>query len=137
MNKIGINPREITDTVIYESILFSEETFIDLTIDGVAIENISNLAGGTIFWPELKRSIIGSGEYLIFTCYCGIADDAGWNLIAVEHNRSTVSWTIKRHKVEHYVFPKSSYVEGILECERRLNLGKYPLAVESAFFPEY
>ncbi len=91
---------------------------------------------GTVYWPELKASSIESGRYLIFTCACGVAEDAGWELVKVTHTISEVIWEFDRNGDQKFTFDKSNYLVQIEACENSMNLSEYPLAVEQAIFPE-
>lgn len=134
MNSIEVNPRVIYDKIEHEGIEFSRCTFIDVHIDGLRLET-GDTFDGVAYWPELRKSIEGSGSYLLFTCYCGIAQDSGWEPITVQHENSSVVWFFERNGSRRYVFSKSDYLSAIRRCEEALDLDRYPLAVATAIWP--
>ncbi len=135
MNKLLIKPVEI-ELLSLDGIEFENNTFIEFEIDGEPHLSQKAFEDGTVYWAELKSSAKGSGRYLIFTCACGVADDAGWELINVTHSVSEVSWQFERNGVQRYVFKKSDYIAQIEKCEIEMNLNIFPLAVEDVSFPE-
>ena len=134
MNEIAIYPKEI-ENLEAEGIVFKNSTFIGMMIDGELIDEIKAFEDGTVYWPELKRSLEGTGKYLIFTCICGVAEDAGWEEINVIHSNSEVAWKFERDGEHKFIFDKADYLYQIQQCEKILNLKEFPLAVENATFP--
>ena len=135
MNSITLYPDEVSSIEI-EGIDFRDNTFIEMLIDGTSMSEMLSFEHGTIYWPELKSSIEKSGKYLIFTCFCGIADDSGWEEIQVSHSDNKIEWAFERNGLQKYSFDKEKYLKEILACENMLNLSQYPLAIEQAVFPE-
>ncbi|KZZ46995.1 hypothetical protein A3759_18480 [Thalassolituus sp. HI0120] len=135
MNQLLIRPEEV-ELLSRDGIEFKNNTFIELDVDHQPYLIYEAFEEGTVYWPELKASCLCSGEYLIFTCACGIADDAGWNLITVTHSESEVIWDFYRNGKQRFCFDKANYQSQINECERQMNLIQFPLAVEHAVFPE-
>jgi hypothetical protein len=135
MNSIKITPRKVEGQIEHEGIEFSHCTFIDIYVDGVRLD-LTDSFEGVAYWPELRKSADGSGTYLVFTCYCGVADDAGWEPIVVKHKDQCVTWSFKRNGPRKYLFGASEYISAISQCEKALELNQYPLAVESAVWPE-
>jgi len=136
MNDIAIFPEEI-DYFEAEGIKFCKNTFINILIDGTSINEMKEFEDGTVYWPELKKSTEKNGNYLIFTCVCGIAEDAGWEEINVVHSEKMVTWIFERNGENRYQFDKDDYLNKIQRCEKLLNLSEFPLAVENATFPNY
>lgn len=137
MKDITIFPKTIENMVEYEGITFSKCTFIEILIDGESIEDLANFESGVVYREQLKQSASGSGEYLLFTCYCGIPEDAGWDYIKVTHTDSTVKWEIDCDAFEEIIFSKSEYVKQIANCESLFELDKYPLAMPISGLPHY
>lgn len=138
MQTITIFPTEVKDTIEHEGISFSNCTFIEIYVDGVPFEKLEEFEdGGVVYWDELKKSTEGSGKYLIFTCYCGIPDDAGWDYINVEHKESKISWRFERNIDAKFIFSKIEYINEIKSCEETFDLEKYPLAINISGYPEY
>ena len=135
MNELLIRP-EVVELLSRDGIEFKNNTFIELDIDHQSYLNDKAFEEGTIYWPELKASALSSGDYLIFTCACGIADDASWDLIKVTHSESEVTWVFNRNGKQRFCFDKAIYQSQIKACEGRMNLTEHPLAVEQAVFPE-
>jgi hypothetical protein len=135
MNTIAATARQVSEKLEIQGIEFDSCTFIDISVDGVRIDTEINF-DGTIYWPELLRSIEGPGSYLLFTCFCGISDDAGWDPITVLHENGTVVWSFERNGMRRFVFPIADYALAIRECEKTLDLNRFPLAVANAVWPE-
>jgi len=135
MNELLIRPEEV-ELLSRDGIEFKNNTFIELDIDHQSYLIDKAFEEGTVYWPELKASSLSSGEYLIFTCACGIADDSGWNLITVTHSKSEVIWNFNRNGKQQFCFDKANYQSQIKVCEGLMNLTEFPLAVEQAVFPE-
>lgn len=137
MNDIAIFPREIIKPVRYEGIQFSSCTFIEILIDGVSITEIGDFESGVVVWEQLKESTRAPGEYLLFTCYCGIPEDAGWDYIYVEHISDKIVWELDRAGHRRFEFDMVELKEQIKSCEVQLNLKQYPLAVPVSVPPHY
>lgn len=137
MNDIIIVPKEIQKAISYEGIEFSNCTFIDIFIDGVSIEESEDFESGVVCWDQLQGSSLQEGKYLLFTCYCGIPDDAGWGYIFVEHSTEHIVWHFDRITEIKYRFNKLDYIEQIASCKKLLNLDPFPLAVPTSSEPSY
>ncbi|MCP3926223.1 MAG: hypothetical protein GY714_26965 [Desulfobacterales bacterium] len=135
MNKITINQKEIK---FYEEegIVFSNKIFIEIQIDELHFKEMNAFEGGAIYFHELKKSAKKTGEYLIFTCICGIADDAGWDKINVVHSKNEIYWEFERNGSQKFKFDRIEYIEQVIKCEKLLNLSKFYLAIENVVFPE-
>ncbi len=136
MNKFEIVPKEIDGSVTHEGIQFSACTFIDIYIDGISIEEIEAFESGVAYWPELERSLQGTGNYLLFTCFCGNPDDAGWDYVRVEFTDSAVIWCFERELESRYEFSKVEYIDQIESCRSMLRFTHYPLAIPDSLMPE-
>ena len=134
MNSITLYPNEVSSMEV-EGINFKDKTFIKMLIDGIPMNEMSSFEDGAIYWPELKCSAEKSGKYLLLTCFCGVAEDAGWEEIQVAHSGNNIEWVFERNGMQKYSFDKEEYLKEILACEKMLNLSQYPLAIEYAVFP--
>lgn len=135
MNTLTAYPRFVEGVEVHEGISFSSCVFIEIRVDDTPLTEGAGF-GGAVFLPELSRSVSGSGDYLIFTCYCGIADDSGWTPIRVEHKGENVLWSFDRSGKYEFQFMRESYAKEILRCQEKIVLSKYPLAISSAVWPE-
>jgi len=48
----------------------------------------------SVFFDELFASIQETGDHLIFTCSCGVADCGGWERINVTHDEIAIKWNL-------------------------------------------
>ena len=135
MNQIIIYPNEVKNIVL-EGINFPSNTFIEFIIDGEPFHELEAFEDGTVYWPELLASAKREGDFLLFTCVCGVAQDAGWELIKVSHTSSEIIWEFVRNGDQYFVFEKQSYIKQIEHCAKLLNLTEFPLAIEHAAFPD-
>jgi hypothetical protein len=85
MNHIDFKLEVLRDseTFEYEGIIYSNCAFVKLIVDGIDLIKETEDRKGVVVWNELKKTKDYSGDYLILTCVCGIADDAGFNLVTV------------------------------------------------------
>jgi hypothetical protein len=133
MTVLKIVPR-VVESAEHEGIKFSCCTFIDIYIDDEPL-NMNSSFEGVVYWPELRKSAEGSGAFLLFTCYCGIAEDGGWEPVEVKHDATSVSWLFERNGSREYRFSRSDYLFAVTRCETDLDLERYPLAVFAAAWP--
>ncbi|WNO09146.1 hypothetical protein [Teredinibacter sp. KSP-S5-2] len=134
---IAIFPKEVVGTVMHEGIEFSSCTFIEIFLDGASFCEIEDFEGGVVVWDELKKSAVDSGKYLIFTCYCGIPEDGGWDFINVTHLDNEIIWEFDRVSCRKIVFNKADYISQINDCGALLRLESYPLAMPVSRIPYY
>lgn len=97
----------------------SASLVIETLVDGGAIANFSVVATDLY---QLALSTLGTGEYQILNCWCGIPECAHLTGgIQVQHLGSTVRWIVGlsamprgRHPaVQQFVFHKRQYIEAI------------------------
>jgi len=125
LNVIGANEiKEIDD------IQFSSCAFVQIEIDGLNLLDQKVFSGTLLNFNEVRRSLQSSGKYLIFTCACGIADDAGWTEIDVIHQQDLVYWEFEYDSDFRFVFNAQQYREAIETCENAI------IALPSEFFIE-
>jgi len=48
----------------------------------------------SVFFEELLASTQETGDYLIFTCSCGVTDCGGWERINVTHDEIAIKWNL-------------------------------------------
>jgi hypothetical protein len=108
-----IGPDEVKET---DGIKFTSCAFVRIKIDGVDFLSKPEFEGSSVCFAELERSLIASGRYLVFTCVCGIAADAGWSEIDVVHESAAVRWSFHRGEDFHLVFALGQYRETIEAC---------------------
>lgn len=103
-----------------DGIQFSSCAFVQIEVDGDALLEREDFRGSSVYFEELKKSVLGSGQFLIFTCACGIADDGGWTRVDVEHKSGTVSWAFERAGQIRFVFALPQYTAAIQSCRAAL-----------------
>jgi hypothetical protein len=79
------------EPITMDGVLFKNCAIIELFIDEKNITQ-TDFKGSFIHFDELKSSTQGTGKFLIFTCACGVADDAGWQRINVIHQHDQIDW---------------------------------------------
>ncbi|RBW55840.1 hypothetical protein DS884_15945 [Tenacibaculum sp. E3R01] len=82
-------------SIEYEKIIYSNSAFIEPVIDGNNLTTESTDRKGIVVWNEVKKTISKSGQFLILTCVCGIADDGGFDLVDVKRKEKSVLWKFK------------------------------------------
>lgn len=114
------------DTVKLDGISFSNIAYVTVFVEGVDLFTLEYFYGSFLVFKELKKSIEGSGKYLLFTSVSGIADDAGWDRVNVQHDENTIRWSIERDdSLLLYVFDKNDYLKEVSKLEEKIkNLNK-------------
>jgi hypothetical protein len=94
---------------------------LHLFIDGTEIRRIIFDNGSAAFFPELAESAKKSGNYLILTCWCGVADCAGWDKVNVVHKDNLISWAFSYngHTFEFF-FDNINYTNEIQKIQERI-----------------
>lgn len=103
-----------------DGIQFSSCVFIKLEIDHRNLLEQDGFAGSVVYFQELEKSMQASGEFFIFTCACGIPEDAGWDRIHVKHEGKIVHWSFKREEPFHFAFDRNQYIAAIENCANKL-----------------
>ena len=100
MNRLKINVVTLKEDeyLIRDSIRFENCSYLQLFIDDKDIATYPDFEDILIVPTELYKSSLQSGEYLLFTCACGVADDGGWATIKVTHSEAIVQWDFLRDK---------------------------------------
>ena len=98
------------NAVEFEGIEFSNCAFIKLVIDGKNLFEQKDLDRfGIVVWDEIQRTINESGRFLILTCVCGIADDAGYDFVDVERKADSVTWKFSDESYWDWEFSIQEY----------------------------
>lgn len=140
MNKLALPLKVIGTNEVKEidSIPFSSCAFVQIEIDGQILLNQNEFSSTLLNFNEIQRSQQGSGKYLIFTCACGIADDAGWTKVDVTHLQDSIYWEFKYESDFRFVFNAQQYKSAIESCEKAICALPSEFCVEprSVVFPE-
>ncbi len=128
MNKLTLDIGHTTDT--------NEPTLL-LYIDGTEFRRIILDNSNAAFFPNLADSAKESGDYLILTCECGVADCGGWDKVHVVHSDNTISWTFTYNdKNFSFQFGKNNYADEIRKIQARIDSEKLVLQPQFAADPE-
>ncbi|MCA6423652.1 MAG: hypothetical protein IM568_12690 [Flavobacterium sp.] len=109
-----------------------EEMWLDLKIDEKKFLDNSSAA----VFEELENSLDGNGEFLIFTCNCGVADCAGWKKVIVKHETGNVIWTFEYGSKYLFEFDFKSYRNEIEKVRIEINKNKIKLQPDFIMDPE-
>lgn len=91
-------------------------------IDGLEFRRIIQDNSNAAFFPELEQSAKESGEYLILTCECGVADCGGWDKMKVVHTSTNVSWNFTYGNNQFmFQFEKENYNNEIQKIKVRIH----------------
>lgn len=124
------------ETVEYENIIYSNCAFIKLLIDDVDLIKQTEDRKGVVVWDELKKTQYSSGDFLVLTCMCGIADDAGFNYVTVKRSQDAVAWKFNDDTHIEWVFEKGQYDQEISELSSNIEKLKVPLEPQRVVLPE-
>ena len=134
MNKLKINVVTLKEDeyLISDSIRFENCSYLQLLIDYEDIATYPDFEDMLIVPSELCKSSLQTGEYLLFTCACGVADDGGWSKIKVTHSEAIVQWDFLRGKPYCFKFSKENYLKEI----QIINKKSYTFIPKEIIFPE-
>lgn len=122
---------------IKHGIHFCDVAIVKAAIDGEDIDENEYFKDSLIYFDELKKSKLGTGRYLIFTCACGIAEDGGWEGGKVEINDTIVCWKIEMwNETLQYFFDREQYEHEIDSMNEHLGRCGLPLEPLNVIFPE-
>ncbi|MBJ6764141.1 hypothetical protein JGU66_25485 [Myxococcaceae bacterium JPH2] len=138
MNLFGLSLERVVgeERKVLDGIHFSNAVFVRVFIDGDDIGCVDPFRGSVVVFDELEKSVGASGNYLIFTCACGVAEDGGWEGVEVMQGESTVSWNLDVGEGFRFVFERSNYVGEITSIKRMLDREALPLVPSAVIFPE-
>ena len=134
MNRLKINVLTLKEDgyLIRDSICFKNCSYLQLFIDDQDIATYPDFEDILIVPTELYKSSLQTGEYLLFTCACGVADDGGWSKIKVTHSEAIVQWDFLRGKPYCFKFSKENYLKEI----QIINKKSYTFIPKEIIFPE-
>ena len=128
MNKLTLDIGQTSDT--------NEPTLL-LYIDGTEFRRIILDNSNAAFFPNLADSAVESGDYLILTCECGVADCGGWDKINVVHNDNKVTWSFNFNDKQHvFTFSVDNYKDEIAKMQQRIDKEKIILQPQFAIDSE-
>jgi hypothetical protein len=104
-----------------------------LYIDDTEFRRIILDNSNAAFFPNLADSLKGSGDYLILTCECGVADCGGWDKVHVIHDGNTISFNDKEF---NFKFDKNNYADEVQKMQTRIDAGDLVLQPQFATDPE-
>lgn len=130
-----LNILESDKCIIFEDILFSNCAFIQLFVDSKEFMAITDRLA-LVVWKELKKSSLNSGNFLLLTCCCGIADDGGFDFVNVTHTDKIIEWKFTDDSNIIWKFDKSSYITQIDKLQNEIEFLRVPLAPIDVIFPE-
>lgn len=115
--------------------VYEVEHHLIIEIDGAylldAIDTMS-----LAYYPELIKSVQGSGDYLIFTCACGVADCAGWEKVGVTHEEEIVAWDFSFNEITYaFRFDKNFNIGEIQRLVFEVELNKYEIEPKHVIEP--
>jgi hypothetical protein len=140
MDSLNLSIEHITkeNSISIDGILFENCVFISLSIDNLKIVPNGLFSESLVFWSELLLTVKGSGQFLIFTCACGVADDGGWDKISVNHVEEHIKWSFSFNENQYsFTFEKEQYFVEIESIRSQLleNI-RVKLEPKNVVFPE-
>lgn len=119
-----------------DGLVFSNASIVKSLVDGEDLDDLEIFHDSLIYFSELEESACAPGNYLIFTCACGVAEDGGWEGVAVNHNGDVIEWVIDvGSKVYRYVFNKRQYCDEIESLRTAISTDHLPLEPKQVIFP--
>ncbi len=134
---LSLNIIDANEIKEIDGIPFSSCAFVQIEIDDINLLVKKEFSGTLIYFNEIQRSLISSGKYLIFTCACGIADDAGWTEVDVTHHQNLIYWDFKYESDFRFVFDAKQYRDAIETCSIAISElpSTYCIEPQSVVFP--
>jgi hypothetical protein len=139
MNTLSLYLEQVTgeNSLEKDGIQFREVALIKMIIDGEYFDENEPFKDSLIFFDELEESAKKSGNYLIFTCACGIAEDGGWEGVRVTINDLNVVWELDAGMANlRYELARAEYESEIKSVKDMLEENLLPVAPVSVIFPE-
>lgn len=138
MNTIRLELENVAGRqLIRDGIVFEDIAIVRVFVDEEDLLESVDFDGALICFDELTHSMLGRGNYLIFTCACGIAEDGGWEGVAVEMTETTVSWHVEAAtRALDYCFDRTGYASAIEAVAKRLAINALPLEPRGVVFPD-
>lgn len=120
-----------------EGIYFEGVGIVKIEIDGEPLEENKLFQDALVYFDELEKSRLDTGNYLIFTCACGVAEDGGWEGVFVRVGEETVEWEMNAGGENiQYCFDRMQYQSEIDYVRSKIDAKKFPLAPGAVVFPE-
>ena len=138
MNTLILYLEQITGdhSISKEGIHFHNVALVKMIIDGDDINELFDFKDSLIVCSELEESKENSGNYLIFTCACGNAEDGGFDGVQVTLNETTVEWKIADGlRTLEYQFLRSEYDIEINSLKIMLQENSLPVEPTRVIFP--
>lgn len=109
-----------------------------MLIDGEDVESSAHLGDEVlVYFDELEKSVGASGNYLIFTCVCGMAEDGGWDGVKVVLSEGVVTWELEvGGRVLLFSFNRDEYVSEIRSARAMLDTTALPVEPQKVGFPK-
>ncbi len=108
------------------------EYWLELSIDSTEFLKNIDPESNAVSFEELVNSLNGNGEYLIFTCSCGVADCGGWQEVKVSHHDQKIKWEFE-YAQQHYMFEfVNSFYKGEIE-RMRFEIDRKGIQLEPKF----
>ncbi|WP_123784074.1 hypothetical protein [Corallococcus macrosporus] len=140
MNTLALHVEELTSgrQMKKEGILFSDVAVVKMFIDGEDVEASGCLGDDVlVYFDELEKSLSASGNYLIFTCVCGMAEDGGWEGVKVVLNEDVVTWEFEAGgRVLWFSFARDEYASEIKSARAMIGTTAFPLEPRKVGFPK-
>ena len=140
MNRLSLLLRRIEAPQVetLDGIKFSDCAIIEAEVDGTNLRNQDWFDSSLPVLSELIASANRSGNYLLFTCACGVADDGGWEEVRVLHDDDKVSWEFERDGLRTYMFDSQQYQDAItsLSTEAEALDSAFTLEPRGIVYPE-
>jgi len=115
----------------------TNENTLLLYIDNIEFRRIILDNSSAAVFYDLEKSTEGTGDYLLFTCTCGVADCGGWNKVQVLHRDKIVTWTFAYNNKQHvFSFNMDDYVGEIYKMKKRIEQERLILSPEFVTDPE-
>ena len=125
--------------LVIDGIEFTNSMLLELNVDDFSSRKVEHLDSSLVVFPELMRSLSGSGKYLIFTSASGIADEGGWEGVDVKFERNIVTWSFEVEDMQYgFNFDEIEYEMEIRKMEQELKIltKNFELEPSAVFFPE-
>ena len=124
------------ETFEFENIIYSNCAFIKLIVDGIDLIKETSDRKGVIVWNELKKTQAKSGDFLILTRVCGIADDAGFKLVTVDRGEKVTKWTFNDDTGIVWEFDNADYDLKLSKLNSEIDKMTVNLEPTNVVFPE-
>ena len=140
MNEIQFKLRTVLrgEVIKMDGLEFRECAFVEVMVDGENFLENEWYEGSLPVYKELLASGEGGGRYLLFTCACGVADDADWECVEVRHEGDYIKWLLGAEPGLSYRFEREIYLRELkaLAAEVDSLEPSFTLEPSQVMFPE-